>query len=135
MTTFTEVRIPTGDGKTVKSYNVHKFSPLDGRKILAAYPLAILNAEHTYESNEAAMKKLMAYCSVGATEDEQIHLTDDALINEYVPDWWTLVQLEFECLKFNCSFLQGTTLLTVAKASMTDMLRGLVADHLKRIGK
>lgn len=135
MTTSLQVQIPTGDGKTVKTYSVHKFSPLDGRKVLAAYPLAILNAEQTYASNEAAMKKLMAYCSVGESEDEQVHLTDDALINEHVPDWWTLVQLEFACLQFNCSFLKGTQLLTVAKSAMTDMLRGLVADHLGRIQK
>lgn len=128
-----EVYIPTGDGKTVLTFNVHKFSPLDGRKILAYYPLSILNKEHTYNSNEAAMRKLMAYCSTGAAEDEQVHLTSDELINEYVPDWWTLVQLEYACLKYNCSFLEGTDLLTVAKASMTNALRGLVADHLERI--
>lgn len=128
-----EVYIPTGDGKTVLAFNVHKFSPLDGRKILAYYPLSILNKEHTYNSNEAAMRKLMAYCSVGKEAEEQVHLTDDALINEHVPDWWTLVQLEYACLKYNCSFLEGTDLLTVAKASMTNALKGLVADHLERI--
>lgn len=129
-----QVQIPTGDGVTLREYNVHQFSPLDGREIIAGYPLAVLNKEHTYKSNEAAMRKLLAYCSVTVGEDE-VHLTDDALVNQYVPDWWTLVQLEFACLKHNCSFLAGTELLTVAKASMTNMLKQLVAEHLERIAK
>lgn len=128
-----EVKIPTGDGSTVLSFNVHTFSPLDGRKILAYYPLSVLNKEHTYDSNEAAMRKLMAYCSVGETEEDCVHLTSDELINEHVPDWWTLVQLEFACIRHNCSFLEGTDLLSTAKASMTEMLKGLVADHVDRL--
>lgn len=137
------VEIPTGDGTTVKRYMIHTFSPLDGRAILAGYPLAVLAKDHTYKGNEAAMKMLMRYVSVHELDDsgdalpdnEGIHLVSDELINEHVPDWWTLVQLEFEALKYNCSFLQGTNFLETAKAGMVDMLRKLVADHLERLNK
>ncbi len=128
------VQIPTGDGATVITYNVHKFSPLDGRAILAGYPLAILVKEHTYDGNVAAMKMLMKYVSI-TVDGEEVHITDDELLNQHIPDWWTLVQLEFECLKFNCSFLAGTNFYEVAKTGMTNMLRQLVADHLERLNK
>lgn len=134
-----EVTIPTGDGKTVKTYCVHKFSPLDGREILAGYPLAVLSKEHTYQSNANAMRNLMRYCStavpVGDNEVEQVHLVDDALINEHVPDWWTLVQLEYACLKFNCSFLEGTDLVTTVKNSMASMLTNLLQEQLEKYAK
>jgi hypothetical protein len=132
-----EVHIPTGDGKTVKTYAVHKFSPLDGREILAGYPLAILGKEHTYQNNAKAMRNLMRYCSIliGEGEGEQVHLVDDALINEHVPDWWTLVQLEYACLKHNCSFLEGTDLMSTVKASMTSMLTSLLQEQLEKYAK
>lgn len=136
-----EVHIPTGDGKTVKTYSVHKFSPLDGREILAGYPLAVLAKEHTYQNNAKAMRNLMRYCSIATSIDtesggtEQTHLTDDALINEHVPDWWTLVQLEYACLKFNCSFLEGTDLVTTVKNSMASMLTNLLQEQLEKYSK
>lgn len=128
------VDIPTGDGKTVRTYTVHQFSPLDGRKILAGYPLAVLAKEHTYANNEIAMRQLLKYCSA-EVDGVDVHLIDDGLINTLVPDWWTLVQLEFACLKFNCTFLEGTDLFEVAKTGMTNMLKQLVAEHLERISK
>lgn len=127
-----EVIVPTADGKSTLRFNLHKFSPLDGRKILACYPLAVLNKEHTYQSNEAAMRKLMAYCSVTVGDDE-VHLTSDELINEHVPDWWTLVQLEFACLKHNCTFLENAGLVDVVKSSAVSMLRQLVAEQIQRV--
>lgn len=132
-----EVHIPTGDGKTVKTYSVHKFSPLDGREILAGYPLAILGKEHTYQNNAKAMRNLMRYCSIltGEGEGEQVHLVGDALINEHVPDWWTLVQLEYACLKYNCSFLEGTDLVSTVKTSMASMLTNLLQEQLEKFAK
>jgi hypothetical protein len=117
-------------------FNVHKFSPLDGRKIIAGYPLALLGSSHTYASNEEAMRQLLFYCSVTVEgEEEPVHLTDAALVNTHVPDWWTLVQLEFECLKFNCSFLEGQDLYNAAKGVMTELLRNIVAERLEMFKK
>ncbi|MNM41953.1 hypothetical protein D3C81_527810 [compost metagenome] len=89
------------------------------------------------------MKMLMKYVSVHdldgsgnhLADDDGIHLIDDALINEHVPDWWTLVQLEYEALKYNCTFLEGTSFLETAKTSMIGMLKQLVSDHLERLHK
>lgn len=130
-----EVTIANGQGAEVV-FTVHKFSPLDGRKIIAGYPLAVLGSSHTYASNEAAMYQLLFYCSVVVEgEEEPVHLTDPALINEHVPDWWTLVQLEYECLKYNCSFLEGQDLYNAAKNVMTDLLRGIVAERMELLKK
>jgi hypothetical protein len=78
------------------------------------------------------MRKLLKYCSVTVGEEE-VHLVDDALINEHVSDWWVLVQLEYECLKFNCSFLEGTDLVSTVKASLTTMLQQFIADQMERL--
>lgn len=127
-----EVKVTCGDGKSIATFNVHKFSPLDGREIVAGYPLIILSKDSTYKGNVSAMRKLLKYCSVTVGEEE-VHLVDDALINEHVSDWWVLVQLEYECLKFNCSFLEGTDLVSTVKASLTTMLQQFIADQMERL--
>ena len=131
-----QVDVKCGDGQTVKTFFVHKFSPLDGRAIVAGYPLAILAKEHTYQNNAVAMRNLLRYVSVGSSDDSDgVHLVNDELINEHVPDWWTLVQLEYECLRFNCSFLEGTDLLSAVKASLTTHLSRIIAEQLERLEK
>lgn len=135
MTQPTVVSIPTADGQTVIKYTLHTFSPLDGRSIVSGYPLSLLNKDFTYKSNEEAMLKLMHYVSVGGSEEEQVHLTSRELINEHVPDWWTLVQLEYESLRHNCSFLEKVGMLEAVKEGITNQLRVLVADHFERVNK
>lgn len=127
-----QVKIPTADGTTVREYTVHTFSPLDGRSIVAGYPLSILNKEFTYKANEQAALKLMAYVSVGEGDDA-VHLNSNELINQHVPDWWTLVQLEYACLRHNCSFLEKIGLVDAIKSGLQEQLRYIIADHLERI--
>lgn len=127
-----QVKIPTADGSTVLEYTVHKFSPLDGRAIVAGYPLSILNKEFTYKANEQAALSLMAYVSVGEGDDA-IHLNSNELINQHIPDWWTMVQLEYACLRHNCSFLEKVGFLDAVKSGLQEQLRYIIADHLERI--
>lgn len=143
MTTPTlTVDIPTGDGQSTRKYTLHTFSPLDGRSIVAGYPLSLLNKDFTYKNNEEAMLRLMCYVSVqpavGGISDvdaDPVHLVNRELINEHIPDWWTLVQLEYECLRFNCTFLANIGMLDAVKSGITAQLKVLVADHLDRVGK
>ena len=113
------ISIATQD-KTVKEFTVHKYPTLEGRDIVLAYPFSVVTQSAGLEKNTAAMRKLMRHVSVG-----DVFLTSDELINEHVGDWFELVQLEFQSLKFNCSFL--------AELEMVDVMKGALQQYIANV--
>ena len=113
-------------GADVKKFTVHKFPALKGRDIVLAYPLAMLSQSASLEKNTEAMRKLMCFVSVNG-----VFLTTDELIDEYVGDWFELIQIEFQALKFNCSFLSELDMIGAVKMSASEFIAKLINEHVK----
>lgn len=95
-----EVATLKGDMRT---YVLSKFPAIAGREIVAGYPLTAVPKLAEYKQNEEIMRKLMSYVAVDVGGN-MLQLTTEALINNHVPDYETLVKIEFEMMRYNTSF-------------------------------
>ncbi|CNI48426.1 hypothetical protein [Yersinia pekkanenii] len=126
-----EKEIPLPDGGT-KTYILSKFPAIAGREIVTQYPTTGAPKIGDYKTNEALMLKLMAYVAVPVEGGSQIPLTTSALVNNHVPDFETLMKLEWAMMEYNCSFFRNgaalgflTGLTTKVQALITKTLTGL----------
>lgn len=87
-----------------KTYRISKFPATVGREIVAKYPVSNMPKLGDYKVSEEIMLKLMSYVEV-VLPDRSIRLSTQELVNNHVPDWEVLAQLEWEMLSYNCSFL------------------------------
>jgi len=100
-----EKEIETGDG-TTRVYIISKFPAVQGREIVTQYPLTGLPKIGEYKTNEALMLKLMAYVGVPQDNGNVLELKTEALVNNHVPDFETLMRLEMAMMEYNCSFFR-----------------------------
>ena len=87
-----------------KTYRISKFPATVGREIVAKYPVSNMPKLGDYKVSEEIMLKLMSYVEAVLPE-RSIRLSTQELVNNHVPDWEVLAQLEWEMLSYNCSFL------------------------------
>jgi hypothetical protein len=87
-----------------KTYRISKFPATVGREIVAKYPVSNMPKLGDYKVSEEVMLKLMSYVETVLPE-RSIRLSTQELVNNHVPDWEVLAQLEWEMLSYNCSFL------------------------------
>lgn len=113
-----------------KTYFLGEFPPTVGRKLIVGYSLSALNKAHSYAKNEDCMTELMSYVSV-EVDGEMVALGTQELINQHVPDWFTLVQIEFETIKHNSIFMQDTDLFTLVKTQLKLVLKDMIDEHMK----
>lgn len=106
-----EWECPLRDGGT-KTFILSKFPAVAGREIIAKYPLSGMPKLGDYAVNEETMMKLMRYVAVPLEGKEPIALTTRALIDNHCADWETLMRVELEMLKRNCSFFGNGRALT-----------------------
>ncbi len=100
-----DITLTAPDGRE-KTFILSKFPALAGREIVCGYPLGALNGAGggDYQVSEALMLKLMSYVAVPTETGKPLRLSTRALVDNHVPDWWMLVQLEKQMLEHNCSF-------------------------------
>lgn len=127
-----EQTFTTRDG-TEKVYILSHFPAIQGREIIAQYPLTGMPKVGEYAQNEAIMKKLMAFVAV-PTDQGPLALTTDALINNHVPDPLTLAKIEVAMLEYNLGFSLAGGLSTLSdvfgttlRQWISKMLMGLSA--------
>ena len=135
-----EVSIETQKGET-RVYLLSKFPAVQGREIIAKYPLSAVPKLGDYAVNEETMLKLMAFVAVPREEGGPLLLSTRGLVDNHVPDWETLARLEFAMLEYNVSFFgngKGSTFLEAigkkAQAYLSRMLTDLSAQ-LSQKGK
>lgn len=97
-----EVEIDLPDG-TKKTYVLSKFPAIQGREIVAKYPMSAMPKLGDYEVNEETMVKLMGFVGV-PHGDGVLRLSTRALIDQHVKSWETLARIEVGMLEYNCSF-------------------------------
>lgn len=112
-----------------------KFPAIQGREIIAKYPLSAMPKLGDYEVNEETMLKLMAFVAIPRESGEPLRLTTRALVDNHVPDWETLARIEMAMLEYNVSFFgngKGSTFLDAiaqkAQAFLSKTLTDLLAQ-------
>lgn len=121
-----------------KTYLISKFPAIQGREIVAKYPLSAMPKLGDYAVNEETMLKLMAFVAV-QTDNGPLMLTTKGLVNNHVPDWETLAKIEMAMLEYNCSFFGNGGASTLfegfakkLQASISQMLMDLSAQSSKQ---
>ena len=121
-----EITVKTQDG-TDKTYIISKFPAIQGREIIAKYPLSAMPKLGDYEVNEETMLKLMAFVAV-PTDNSPLQLTTRALVDNHFPDWETLARVEMAMMEYNVSFLKGDIL-----KSIMDKITGNIPSIASKI--
>ena len=94
-----------GDG-TKKTFVISKFPAIAGREIVTQYPVTGAPKIGEYKTNETLMLKLMAFVGV-RHESGVISLATAELVNNHVPDFETLLKIEWAMMEYNCSFFRN----------------------------
>lgn len=118
------------DGQEYK-FNISKFPATVGREIITKYPVANIPKLGDYSVSEETMLKLMSY--VERVYDARTQpLTNKALVDNHVPNWEVLAQLEIAMIDYNCSFFRNgkgldflKKFLSLAEPKITEMLTAL----------
>lgn len=128
-----EVTIETQAGEK-RTYILSKFPAIQGREIVAKYPLSAMPKLGDYAVNEETMIKLMGF--VGVQIDgraEPLMLTTRALVDNHVPDWETLARIEVAMMEYNVSFFangKGSTFFEAIAAKAQAFLSRTLTDSL-----
>lgn len=129
-----EVTIETQRGES-RVYVLSKFPAIQGREIIAKYPLSAMPKLGDYQVNEETMLKLMGFVAVPQDGREPLRLSTRALVDNHVPDWETLARIEFAMMEYNVSFFgngKGSTFLEAitqkAQAFLSKTLMDLSAQ-------
>lgn len=88
-----------GDEKT---FFISRLPAVQGREIVAKYPMSALPKVGDYAVNEETMLKLVSFVAV--EKPDGLRLTTRALVDNHVSDWEMLFQLEKAMLAYNTSF-------------------------------
>lgn len=133
-----EITIETQRGES-RVYVLSKFPAIQGREIIAKYPLSAVPKLGDYQVNEETMLKLMGFVGVPRDSGEPLRLATRALIDNHVPDWETLARIEFAMMEYNVSFFgngKGSTFLEAitqkAQAFLSKTLTDLSAQSLPK---
>lgn len=125
-----EISIEDQKGKT-RTFILSKFPAIQGREIIAKYPLSAMPKLGDYAVNEEVMLKLMAFVAVPREGGEPLPLTTRALIDNHVGDWEALAKIEIAMMEYNVSFFgsgKGSTFLEAitqkAQVFLSQMLMG-----------
>jgi len=108
-----EITIETQRGES-RVYVLSKFPAVQGREIIAKYPLSAMPKLGDYAVNEETMLKLMAFVAVHMPEGKTLALSTRGLVDNHVPDWETLARIEMAMMEYNVSFFgngKGSTFL------------------------
>lgn len=119
-----------------QTFIISKFPAIQGREIIAGYPLTGLPKIGDYKQNEEIMLKLMSFVAKPLEgRDQPLTLGNRELINNHVKSWEILMKLELRMLEYNCSFFQNGRVSTFfadiaqkAPAWITKMLTGLLVQ-------
>ncbi len=98
-----EITIKTMKGED-RTYILSKFPAIAGREIVSQYPISAVPKLGDYKTNEALMLKIMGFVAV-PIDNGQLCLSTRELVNNHVPDYETLMKIEFHMMDYNTSFL------------------------------
>ncbi len=125
-----EITIETQGGAS-RTFILSKFPAIQGREIIAKYPLSAMPKLGDYAVNEETMLKLMAFVAVPQDGREPLALTTRALIDNHCGDWETLAKIEVAMMEYNVSFFgngKGSTFLEAITLKAQQFLSKTLMD-------
>lgn len=125
-----EVPIPRPNGET-KIFILSKFPAVQGREIIAKYPLSAMPKLGDYAVNEETMLKLMAFVGVPREDGAPLMLTTRSLVDNHCGDWETLARVEIAMMEYNVSFFangKGSTFLEAITQKAQQFLSKTLTD-------
>jgi len=125
-----EIEVTDQAGK-VRRFILSKFPAVQGREIVAKYPLSAMPKLGDYAVNEETMLKLMAFVAIPRDGAEPLALTTRALIDNHCGDWETLARVEVAMMEYNVSFFgngKGSTFLEAITQKAQQLLTKTLTD-------
>lgn len=95
--------VATQDGDE-RQYIISRFPALDGREIIAQYPVSMIPKLGEYAVNKTMALKILSFVCVALPDGKELQLTTADLVNNHVPDWETMAKIEMAMMEYNCSF-------------------------------
>lgn len=129
-----EIELESIEGET-KAYRISKIPAIPARAIIAKYVLGGIPKVGDYDANHEQMLKMMCYVEAKKS-DGWIKLETEALINNHVPDFETLMRLEFKMLTYNTSFFQKGKILNFSKMlekKVGELGSSMLTDSLEKL--
>lgn len=125
-----EVSIPNQKG-VEKVFILSKFPAVQGREIIAKYPLSAVPKLGDYAVNEETMLKLMCFVAIPREGSEPLPLTTRGLVDNHCDDWEQLARVEMAMMEYNVSFFangKGSTFLEAIAAKAQAFLSKTLMD-------
>ena len=125
-----EIEVTDQTGK-VRRFILSKFPAVQGREIVAKYPLSAMPKLGDYAVNEETMLKLMSFVAVPRDTGEPLRLTTRALVDNHAGDWETLARVELAMMEYNVSFFangKGSTFLEAITRKAQELISKTLMD-------
>ena len=129
-----EIEIDSIDGDT-KKYRISKIPAIPARAIVAKYILGGIPKVGDYDQNHEQMLNMMKYVEA-PSGDGWIALETESQVNNHVPDFETLMRIEFQMLTYNTSFFQKGKISTFSKKLMSkveSLGSSMLTDSLEKL--
>lgn len=123
-----EIVLTDGEGVD-RTFVLSKFPAILGREIVTQYPTTAMPKVGDYKTNEALMMKIMARVGVPRDSGEPLLLSTPDLVNNHVPDFETLLKLEWAMMQYNCSFFRNGKVSTFF-GFIAQQARALISETL-----
>lgn len=128
-----EISLKTMTGEE-RPYLLSKFPAIAGREIVSQYPISAVPKLGDYRTNEALMLKIMGFVAV-PTDSSELRLSTAALVDNHVPDYETLMKIEFLMMDYNTSFFSSgkvSTFFNHVEGKATAWISKTLTDLLAR---
>ena len=115
---------------------ISKMPCMTAQEVIVRIPAGILPLINQYTISEEMVVKMLSCCQRVYDDKPNVPLISKEIINNHIPDFDTLLQLENECLKYNYDFFnQGKVLTFLAKglSHVESKLSGILTDLLDRL--
>ena len=109
---------------------------MTAQEVIVRIPAGILPLINQYAISEEMVVKMLSCCQRMYDDKPNVPLISKEIINNHVPDFDTLLQLENECLKYNYDFFnQGKVLTFLAQglSRVESSLSGILTDLLDKL--
>lgn len=109
---------------------------MTAQEVIVRIPAGILPLINQYTISEEMVVKMLSCCQRVYDDRPNVPLISKEIINNHIPDFDTLLQLENECLRYNYDFFnQGKVLTFLAKglSRVESSLSGILTDLLDKL--
>lgn len=123
---------------TINGYRflISRMPCMTAQEVIVRIPAGILPLINQYTISEEMVVKMLSCCQRLYDDKPNVPLISKEIINNHVPDFDTLLQLENECLKYNYDFFnQGKVLTFLAKglSHVESRLSEILTDLLDKL--